>query len=555
MQVNLPQKDSPEDQAKRQAWLTKNRKKYEFNPDYLKPLTVLRDVPKNESFSAKYLAERVPNTLAELSGNALAVKFRSLWDPLDELQDFEDFYPTLKDPKILRSYQTDEAFAEQRLAGANPMVIRRISTWPDTATYSIEEVQQAVGESLALDKLLAEGHLFIADYKSLKYVKGGTYQKGHKYLPTPLAFFAWQKLGYQTRGNLVPVAIQLNSPNDPKGSLVNPFSPPNQWLYAKICVQIADANHHEMATHLCLTHLVMEPFAISTARQLSPTHPLNLLLTPHFQFMLYNNELARNQLINQGGIVDDLLAGTLQESLLITQTAYENWALDTSALPMDIKSRGMELDSQDDLPHYPYRDDGLLLWQAITNYVTEYLQIYYTSPEDVQGDYELQGWAQELTEKGDEGGHVKGMPSKIETVEKLIEIVTTIIFTCGPQHSAVNFTQYDYMGFIPNAPLAAYQPIQTQFESEISKKELMAFLPPSKQVMGQIQILYALSDYRYDKLGYYDRNFLDRQANVALARFRQRLNTIENKIIERNKKRWMSYDVLRPSLVLNSISI
>jgi arachidonate 15-lipoxygenase len=83
----------------------------------------------------------------------------------------------------------------------------------------------------------------------------------------------------------------------------------------------------------------------------------------------------------------------------------------------------------------------------------------------------------------------------------------------------------------------------------------MAFLPPAKQVMGQIQILYALSDYRYDQLGYYDQNFGDRRANIALARFRQALNVIEQKIKQRNKNRVIPYEVLRPSLALNSISI
>ncbi len=562
MQVNLPQKDSPEDQAKRQAWLQRNRQKYEFNPDYLKPLTVLKDLPKEEQFSPKYLAERVPNTVAELSANALAVNFRSFWDPLDTLQDYEDFYPTLKDPSIIPVYHTDEAFAEQRLSGANPMVLKRIKEWPATTSYSLQDLQTAFGSSINLKQTLEEGHLYVADYRNLSYVKGGTYLKGKKYLPTPIAFFAWQKMGYGTRGGLMPIGIQLSSPTDDQGALLTPYSPANQWFYAKTCVQIADANHHEMSSHLCRTHFVMEPFAISTPRHLALNHPLYLLLKPHFQFMLANNDLGRKRLVNHGGVVDDLLAGTLAESLQIVQEAYfknanDHWALDQSSLPVDIKNRGLESDSQDDLPHFPYRDDGLLLWQAIAEYVKDYLEIYYTSTDDVQGDTELQAWAQELTDLGDAGGKIRGMPSRIETVAQLIEIVTTIVFTCGPQHSAVNFTQFDYMGFIPNAPLAAYQPIQTQIDpnTDLDQAALMAFLPPSKQVMGQIQILYALSDYRYDELGYYDRNFPDQQANMALAKFRQQLNLIEHQIKQRNKNRLIPYEVLRPSLVLNSISI
>ncbi|MBR8826571.1 MAG: lipoxygenase [Gomphosphaeria aponina SAG 52.96 = DSM 107014] len=559
MEVNLPQKDSPEDQEKRTAWLERNRTRYEFNPDYLPPLTVIKDVPDNESFSARYLAERLPATLGKLAANTLAVNVRSLWDPLDELQDFEDFYQKISPPSVMPTYQTDECFAEQRLSGANPIVLQRLQSLPPTLTYNLTDLQAAYGSALNLEKELKEGNLYVADYTQLAFVQGGTYLKGKKYLPAPIALFCWRGTGYGTRGELVPIAIQIAPHLGKESSLLTPFSPAMNWLYAKTCVQIADANHHEMATHLCYTHFVMEPFAIVTARQLFPTHPLSILLTPHFRFMLYNNELARERLVNQGGIVDDLLAGTLRESLQIVQQAYftnaqNYWSLDKFALPTEIKNRG--LDDQEALPHYPYRDDGLLLWEAIERYVTNYLKLYYTSAEELQEDYELQAWAGELTDQS--GGKVKGMPSKINTTEELIAIVTSVIFTCGPQHSAVNFTQYDYLGFIPNAPLAAYQPIKNQFshsENSLTLQELMAFLPPPNQVMGQIQILYALSAYRYDRLGYYDTPFPDRRAQVVLTRFQQELQTIERKIELRNKNRVTPYKVLRPSLVLNSISI
>ncbi|MEB3174703.1 MAG: lipoxygenase, partial [Cyanobacteriota bacterium] len=85
--------------------------------------------------------------------------------------------------------------------------------------------------------------------------------------------------------------------------------------------------------------------------------------------------------------------------------------------------------------------------------------------------------------------------------------------------------------------------------------ELLAFLPPSQQVMDQIQILYTLSCYRYDRLGYFDDPFPDPQAQRALAQFRQDLQGIERKIELRNKNRVVPYPYLRPSLVLNSISI
>ena len=565
---SLPQNDTPENQANRKAQLENKQKQYVFDPEYLPPLTVIKDVPITESFSPKYLAERLPSTLAKLSANSLAIKVKSHWDPLDELQDYEDFYPVLPPPSVMRTYQMDESFAEQRLSGSNPMVLRAIAELPPTFSYSLQEVQTAYSPHIpveqGLGKELAAGNLYVADYQSLSFIQGGTYLKGKKYLPAPVALFVWRKSGYRDQGQLMPVAIQIDSKPGEKAALLTPNSLGNNWLYAKTCVQIADANHHEMASHLCHTHFVMEPFAVSTARRLSSIHPLYLLLRPHFRFMLFNNEMARKRLVNQGGTVDDLLAGTIGESLQIVKDAYEknaqeSWSLDQFALPTFIKNRG--LDDTTRLPHYPYRDDGQLLWDAIAKYVGEYLGLYYTNPEDVTNDYELQNWIAELADQGKDGGKVKGIPPKLETVQQLADIVTAVIYTCSAQHSAVNFTQYDYMGFIPNAPLAAYQPIKSQFkdendqEEELTLQELLAFLPPSNQVVDQINIMYTLGTYRYDHLGYYDEPFSDRRARTVLMRFQQNLNGIERTIDLRNQKRVFRYPVLKPSLVINSISI
>ena len=552
MRPYLPQ-DDPKSE-KRQDWLKRNREAYQFDFDYLPPLSIIKEVPNHENFSPRYLAERVPSTLGELYANTLATKLRSYWDPFDELQDYEDFFPVLRDPPVIRNYQNDESFAEQRLSGANPQVIKNIQELPPHFAFSLDELQSQFGPSLNLQQQLQSGNLYVADYTSLAFIRGGTYQRGKKYLAKPLAFFCWRRAGYSDKGELVPIAIQIDPELGKQSPILTPFSPPLVWLYAKICVQMADGNHHEMSSHLCRTHLVMEPFAVVTARQLGRNHPLGLLLRPHFRFMLFNNDLARKRLVNRGGIVDDLLAGTLQESLQIVKDAYfknaqDCWSIDQFAFPTEIKNRGM--DDTNRLPHYPYRDDGMLLWEAIKEFVADYLQLYYRQTQDITEDYELQAWSAELVSS--EGGRVRGMPAKIATVDELIEIVTTIIFICGPQHSAVNYTQYDYMAFTANMPLAAYDPIQA--DPQVDHDSLMSFLPPPNQAADQLKIMYGLSAYQYDRLGYYDEPLSDRKAQLIVEKFQQNLNRIERKIELRNKSRLVEYNYLKPSLVLNSISI
>jgi arachidonate 15-lipoxygenase len=546
-----------EEKEQRLQYLQRQQEEYKFTYEYLEDLALLKEVPVQENFSADYLAERAIKT-AELPANMLATQARSLFDPLDKLEDYDDFFNILRKPDIIKTYQTDTAFAEQRLSGANPLAIRCFETMPKGINIPLKKLIEATVSlfslgDLSLEQEISEGHILITDYTSLSFVQGGTYEKGHKYLPKPLAFFWWRKQGYSDRGKLVPIAIILD--NQPDSKIFTPLDKHLDWFIAKLCVQIADANHHEMSSHLARTHLVMEPFAIATARQLAANHPLGLLLRQHFRFMLTNNYLARKRLINQGGYVDRLLAGTLPESLQITKDAYTSWNLKDFAFPTEIENRGMEDTGK--LPHYPYRDDGMLLWEAIHKFVTDYLTVFYPTPEDIQNDQELKNWAQELVSQ--KGGKVKGMPEQIDSINQLIEIVTTIIFICGPQHSAINYSQYEYLAFVPNMPLAAYQKIPTNKEEIKDEKDLLQFLPPQKRTGDQLELMYILSNYRYDRLGYYDEKFTNifknTEIEAIITQFQQDLNQKEIEINSNNKSRIVSYPFLKPSLVLNSISI
>jgi arachidonate 15-lipoxygenase len=561
--------------AQRSADLAAARKVYAYTYDACTTLPLLADdVPDQDRFSTRYIAERLAAT-ALLPVNLLTSQAKSVFDPLDELSEYDELFPVMPLPSVAKIYQTDHSFAEQRLSGVNPLVIRLLKPDDDRA-----QVLQAIPSAAAdfepmfkLEQELRAGNLYITDYTGAEVdyagpvlVEGGEHDKGRKYLPKVRAFFRWRQCGLGAKGELVPIAIQLGKPLD--GPVYTPFSPPNQWLFAKFCVQVADANHHEMSTHLCRTHFAMEPFAIATARQLAASHPLNLLLRPHFRFMLANNDLGRKRLINQSGPVDDLLAGTLDESLALVADAYSTWSIDQFAFPTDIRNRGMA--DRDRLPHYPYRDDGMLIWDALHQFVTGYLASFYADSQALLADGELQGWAQELAaDRADGGASIPGMPGAIDNLEKLAEIITTIIFTCGPLHSAVNFSQYDYMAFPANMPLAAYldPAILHQPNPEITEKTLLKLLPPYQKAAGQLQILFILSAYRFDQLGDYDKSFCELHGEnfeqvfaetkvpMLLEKFQQQLYQAEQRISERNKRRVIPYNSMKPSLIINSISI
>jgi arachidonate 15-lipoxygenase len=534
--------------------LTERRNEYEFDLAYLSPIPMLKgNLPHQENFSIDYLG-KVTGAVAQLGTNTLAVKLKSAFDPLDELQDYEDFFQTFEKPKVISTYQTDSTFAEQRLSGPNPLVLKPVSNLTEYFTENdIAEIKRQLGNSVDFSD-----NLYIADYTVLPDVTSGTFDHGRTYLPRPIALFSWRSLGFSDRGQLVPVAIKLDVALK-KQTIITPESETLDWLYAKTCVQIADSNYHELISHLSQTHFVMEPFAIATGQHLPENHHLGALLRQHFKFMLALSNFARKTLIAPGGPIDELLAGELPSSMEIVKQGFRTWRLDSFAFPKAIAARGM--DDTQKLPHYPYRDDGKLVWDAIRQFVEAYLALNYHTENDIKGDDALQAWAKKLNLVFSiDGGGGKGMPPQIDTLEQLVEIVTTVIFTCGPQHAAVNFAQYEYMTFVPNMPFASYGKFDKA--GEFTKKDFMQFLPPSKQAARQVSVAFILSSFRYDRLGHYAPAFLDSflevmrdKVEVEVTKFQQSLSAVEVEIDRRNQNRTVPYIYLKPSLIPNSISI
>jgi len=68
-------------------------------------------------------------------------------------------------------------------------------------------------------------------------------------------------------------------------------------------------------------------------------------------------------------------------------------------VPKTFALRGV--DNVDQLPDYPYRDDALLIWEAIHQWVADYLALYYdggnAGDNAVLRDGELQSWLADLT--------------------------------------------------------------------------------------------------------------------------------------------------------------
>lgn len=320
------------------------------------------------------------------------------------------------------------------------------------------------------------------------------------------------------------------------GAIHTPSDP--GWHDAKFQVQVADIIHHEMIAHLGRTHLAIEPFLIAAFRNLAPSHPLFELLAPHFRFTAAINDLATYTLVNKDGIVDHLLSPLLTEDLkLAGAAAQESFA--TRSLAADLAARGVA--NEADLPDYPYRDDARLLAAAITDFVTEYVAIYYKTDDDVKNDTELHGFLAEAAT----AGRIPGIPV-VADVHALVAFLAQLIFTAGPHHAAVNYPQYTFLSSPLIGPWASFAAAP-------------AFETPSIALAWQQQfITYVLTAFYPDKLGDYPvGSFTDPGAAVAAHDFSAALATIEAKITARNAglPAYRRYEFLLPSRIPNGTSI
>jgi len=502
------------------------------------------------------------------------------------LNDYKNLFQIIYLPDISVHFQEDREFAAQRVAGPNPLVLERVrEKLPGNFPVTDEQYQAVMGSTDSLSQAIAEKRLYLVDYKIFEGIEAGKFpSKYTKYLCAPLALFAVPQAGNCPQ-SLVPVAIQCHQAPSETNPIFTPSptgTPENQrwsWLIAKTIVQIADANYHELISHLGRTHLLIEPFVIATERELAPNHPLGILLRPHFEGTLFINNAATVGLINKKGIVDATFGGTLDESLRITLEGVRGYpySFNDSMLPEFLKKRGV--DNPKTLPDYPYRDDGMLIWNAIHHWVDSYLSIYYQNEQDLVDDSELQNWVKSLT--SDDGGRMTGFGESnssegldIHSKAYLIDAVTLIIFTCSAQHAAVNFAQATYMSYTPNMPLAGYQPAPN-LANGATQDDYLNLLPPLEQAEAQMNITYTLGSVYHTELGKYkqytkqqDENqkkenddkdgqpyFTDFNVDEPLKTFQNRLKEIETIIQDRNSVRPTFYKFLLPSKIPQSINI
>ncbi|MEC4815790.1 MAG: lipoxygenase family protein [Scytonema sp. PMC 1069.18] len=471
---------------------------------------------------------------------------------INSLKDYEKLFPQMELPALVNTFQQDDVFAYMQVAGYNPLMIQRVTSPGENFPVTNEHYQAVMGNDDSLQAAGEEGRLYLIDYKILDGAVNGTYPHEQKYLYAPLALFAVPK-GTETNRMLRAIAIQCGQ-NHTQHPIITPNSGKYSWLFAKTVVHIADANFHEAVSHLARTHLFVGAFIIATYRQLPAHHPLSVLLRPHFAGTLAINEEAQRQLIAPLGGVDRLLSSSIDNSRVFAVHGLQSYGFNTAMLPKQLHLRGV--DDTNLLPVYPYRDDALLIWNAIHQWVSDYLNLYYKTNVDIQQDTHLQAWGMEA--QAFDGGRIPDFGEengRIQTREYLTDAITLIIFTASAQHAVVNFPQKDLMSYAGMIPMAGYAPASTLLKPEVTEQDYLKLFPPLEQAQRQLNLLYLLGSTYYTKLGDYQQgHFTDTKVQPLLQKFQNRLQEVEQTINQRNCDR-PPYTYLLPSKIPQSINI
>lgn len=470
------------------------------------------------------------------------------------IDSYRDLFSTIALPGMAWEFIEDATFARLRTAGPNAAMIAGISALPENFPLSAAQYASVVNGD-TLDAALAEGRVYICDYSELAVLQAGVWEGQAKFVYQPMALFALPP----GASSLVPVAIQCGQ--DP---VENPMMLPTPlagmqwgWEMAKQVVQVADGNYHELFAHLARTHLVIEAVAVATQRHLAEVHPIWALLVPHFEGTLFINNAAANSLIAANGPIDHIFGGTITSSQLAASDDRLAFDFARSMLPVELAARNVNNPAT--LPDYPYRDDALLVWQAIREWAGEYVAIYYANDAAVTGDTELAAWATALAG----AGRMKGFPA-ITTRDALVDVCTMVMFTASAQHAAVNFPQRAIMEFAPAVTGAGWAAAPVE-QAGNDKAGWLAMMPPVSLALEQLDTLYLLGSLYYRPLGDYRcRSFPYPQwfqdpavtgPEAPLPRFQAALAQVEEQIVARNADRMYPYPFLQPSLIPTSTNI
>lgn len=594
--ICLPQRATPSHHQHRRASLRAACEAYRWSYDAVADAALIRALPASENPNRRWVVlmkrmedrcrkntiavsdvHRSPNTLDTCSDDTIAAITSPSTASPDPFHLYKRLFATIDLPAIAKdnAFLRDDVFGWYRVAGPNPMQLRRVpnaaelnTLFPELTDRHFQGVARFDGDSLS--QALSERRLYLVNYAELEALRAapGGKQGMHLYAPTALLAVPSSNADTTTTTTTTtttatasaPLPIAIRCGQDPSQwpltTANHSHTSQSTWLAAKHAVQVADAFAHEAVHHFARTHLLMEAFVCASHRTLADTHPVMRLLQCHFEGTAFINSTSLTQLLCEGGMIDRLTAPPIAATREFAANALVgDFSFDETMPDKELAARGVvngDAESEASPLCFPYRDDALVLWDAILEWVHSYLGVFYAGDDDVRGDNELQAWGREVVWSGRIGGFGETTDGGLKTLDYLTRAIAMVIFTASVQHAAVNFPQATHMQFAPAMPLAAFAHVNDG---------LLRMMPSVQHAEEQLCAAEMLGVVRYTRLGDYGSALAFGGAAVedALARFRVQLDDLQSRIEHRSIREQAqglhAYDFLAPSNIPQSINV
>ena len=397
---------------------------------------------KSLDFTFKFLKERLQEE--QRKGMHTTQIFKRVLADIGEFKSMEDYMKfsdlvtdgdDTPEDAWLEDWNLDSEFGRQTLNGNHPSSIERVRKIPKKIPLRAHHVEGFLRRGLSLDEEAAAGNIYMVDHKILEGIPtrfiGQKKGKGKKLeVATPIAIFYHSP----KKDQLVPIAIQLCQTPGPECPIWTPRDTKEDWVMAKIWFRNADVQVSTVVSHLAHVHFVVEPFAIAMRRCLPPAHPVHKLMKEHLKYIVAVNTKGREVMTSAEGSIQKINFIGSKGALLLTAKAFREFHFDDLDYPENLKKRDVL-----DLPGFHHRDDALLLWDAILDYVTDMMNLFYERDADVVADWELQGWVKDVSENGfgmieDVQFPSLGVPQRLETKQELVMLLQKLIFTTSVRH-------------------------------------------------------------------------------------------------------------------------
>lgn len=549
----LPQFD--QDKCERQKQLEQIRIQYGYSLTYDGQIATINQLPQCEKPGAYYQFKALSNVLGLLPSLPgvlwKTLKHGLFQTPFKRVEDYSFFDLTsFPDPKLRTDLWNDTYLAHQCVAGANPVMIEGVNASnPLPKHFKVDQATLSIShEEMAL--ALKEERLYMVNLDMLKTLQEspGTVDGHKKYLTTPIALYY-----LQDDGHLRSLCIQLDATLET--SEENPIITPadgEKWKLARTCLMAADGAVHDLWTHAVQIHYVMEAIIMVTYRQLSKNHPLLALLDPHLQYTLSVNVHPLYERGSNGKVpyYGTMFPGDNDALVKFMGEGMRQFKFRERALPNDIKRRHVANPKL----IYPYRDDGLPIWNAIQDFARAYVDVYYKSDQYVLEDYELQAWAKELGgERATGACGLEDFPTHFSSKKEVAEIFGQIIYIATAHHSSIHFPQYPYAQFVPNMPNSIYESPTDLLKKNLANDQIMRLFPHFKVALFQSFLYYAVN-FRVSRIGEYPLKMFNPEAVAVIERYQHVLKQMssahQDKYINKREK----YPYMNPEHIPNGVT-